>query len=534
MRIGSFELDCMFGSCFVLAEVASGAARVLRLAHVRNVRGTRANWLRLSLEIDGRRVRQKSVRELASGDDASAAEIERELRSALCAPRTLEPGRHSGRLLVYCDSDGECELPFDFEVLDARMIPTDFVRSVLLAAYIREDDELRGFAAEALSGAPEEDALRGLYNALLERQLSYQPPVRTRYPDCERISEMHYVLSRGGSCADLSLLLASLLWCRGRAPALLLFPGHMAAGCFAGDTVPAFDVLEDAAEILRMMDSGALALCEATALCSYRQEGFAQSVRSIRERIAAGGEPCQLINVARALRSGAVAMLSERPRAARCPHCGYDRLTPEQLADGGTCPACGAPLAAAPAEEDAQIEVENSGVVQYALERDVVTVRRVLQSGAERVRIAPVWRGHAVRHISERAMERCGARQVALPDSILRIGGYAFYSCANLEGVRLPDGLQEIGAGAFCASGLKRIQIPDCVERVPRLAFSGCAALERVEIGAGVRFIDERAFADCPRLRSVRIPACVERIGRNAFDPGCELLLASGRTVVER
>ena len=117
---------------------------------------------------------------------------------------------------------------------------------------------------------------------------------------------------------------------------------------------------------------------------------------------------------------------------------------------------------------------------------------------------------------------------------ILRIGGYAFYSCANLEGVRLPDGLQEIGAGAFCASGLKRIQIPDCVERVPRLAFSGCAALERVEIGAGVRFIDERAFADCPRLRSVRIPACVERIGRNAFDPGCELLLASGRTVVER
>ena len=60
------------------------------------------------------------------------------------------------------------------------------------------------------------------------------------------------------------------------------------------------------------------------------------------------------------------------------------------------------------------------------------------------------------------------------------------------------------------------------------------AALERVEIGAGVRFIDERAFADCPRLRSVRIPACVERIGRNAFDPGCELLLASGRTVVER
>lgn len=538
MRIGSFELDFMFNPCFVLAEVASGSARVLRFARIQNVRGTRANWLRLYAEIDGRRTRQKPVRELAPGDAARVSELERDLRDALVVPKDMAPGRYTGRLHVYSDSDEEAELPFDFEVLDEHIIPTDFIRSKLLAAYISEDDALRGFAAQALEGVstPGSTAtLHALYDALLERQPSYQPPVNTRVADCQRVSDMRYVLERGGSCADLSLLMASLLWCRGESPALLLFPDHMAAGCYVGEA-PEFDTLEDPGAILALESAGSLALVEVTSLCGYRQEGFAQARRSILDRLASGTEPCQLINVMQVLRSGAVSLLTRQVRAARCPHCGYDRLTPEDLASDIPCPACGQPLkveAPEPEPVDAPEEADNSGLIQYALTRGVATVKRLMQSSVERVRVAPVWQGHAVRCIGERAFEHCGARRIVLPDSISSVDDYAFYSCAALEAVRLPDDLKQIGTGAFCSSGLREIRIPRGVERVPRMAFSGCAALERVQIDDGVRFIDARAFADCKRLRSVRIPASVERIARGAFDSGCELLLISGKTHVE-
>ena len=538
MRIGAFELDCAFNPCFALAETASGAARVLRFVRIRNVRGTRTSWLRLYAEIDGRRTRQKPVRELAPGDELRAAELERDIREALVAPKGLESGRHTGRLKVFCDSGEEAELPFDFEVLDEHTIPTDFVRSILLAAYLREDDALRGFAAEAVGGAdlPAEQTLRRLYEALLEKQLSYQPPVNTRFPDCQRVSDMLYVLDRGGSCADLSLLTASLIWCRGQSPALLLFPGHMAAGCFAGESLPDFDTLEDAGAIIALIRSGALILVEVTALCGYRQEGFQLARQRILERLESGGEPCQLVNVTQALRSGKVALLARQSRTLRCPRCGYDGVTREQMTNGEPCPACGQPLAPEPPEAPQEPEgvAESSGRVQCALSQGVATVQRLLETGLERVRIAPVWQGHALRRVGERAFERCGAKQILLPDSITAIGSYAFYGCTALESLRLPEDLREIGAGAFCGSGLRRVRIPGGVERVSRMAFSGCDRLMEVTLDEGIRQIDARAFADCPRLRSIRIPASVARVARGAFDPGCELLLTSGKTVVER
>lgn len=536
MRIRSFELDCAFNPCFVLAEIANGQARLLRFVRIQNVRGTGANWLRLCAEVDGKRIRQKSIRELVPGDDARAVQLERDVRDALIAPKGLSPGHHTGLIRVYDDEDGESELSFDFEVLDEHIIPTDFVRSPLLASYISEDDRLRGFASDALAGAssPGADTLRGLYEALLARQLSYQPPVNTRYPDCQRTSDMRYVLERGGSCADLSLLMASLLWCRSESPALLLFPDHMAAGRFTGEALPDFDTLEGAGNILKMVESGALELVEVTALCGYRQDGFKQAQSRILDRLASSDQPCQLVNVTRVLRSGAVTLLSRQERAYRCPHCGFDRLTAEQAVAGALCPACGMPFPdqmETPSEPAP--EVENDGLIQYAMIRDVAVAKRLQDPRAERVRVASVWHGHVVRHISERAFERSGIRQAALPDSISRVGDYAFYGCRALESLRLPEGLREIGAGAFCGSGLKQIHIPGSVERISRQAFSGCVSLEHVELGDDIRFIDMRAFADCARLRSVRIPASVERIARNAFDPGCELMLVSGKTIVE-
>ena len=65
MRIGVFEIDCVFQPFFVLAQVTGKQAKLLRAIHIRNVRGTKDDWLRLYVEIGGRRTRPKVVRKSA-------------------------------------------------------------------------------------------------------------------------------------------------------------------------------------------------------------------------------------------------------------------------------------------------------------------------------------------------------------------------------------------------------------------------------------------------------------------------------------
>ena len=127
-------------------------------------------------------------------------------------------------------------------------------------------------------------------------------------------------------------------------------------------------------------------------------------------------------------------------------------------------------------------------------------------------------------------MEGCGARRVILPDSVTRIGDYAFHQCRALEKMRLPPDLNEIGTGAFSGSGVREISLPVGIRRIPRMAFAQCESLEKAILPEGLKIIDERAFAGCPRLRSVQIPASVRQVAANAFDPSCELLLVSQHT----
>lgn len=84
---------------------------------------------------------------------------------------------------------------------------------------------------------------------------------------------------------------------------------------------------------------------------------------------------------------------------------------------------------------------------------------------------------------------------VVLPDSVVRIGDYAFYSCSGLTSVTIPNGVTSIGCYAFYdCSGLTNIVIPNSVVN-----------------------IEEKAFWSCKRLTNVTIPDSVSYIGPDAF-----------------
>ncbi len=92
--------------------------------------------------------------------------------------------------------------------------------------------------------------------------------------------------------------------------------------------------------------------------------------------------------------------------------------------------------------------------------------------------------------------------------------------------VKIPDGVTEIGVGAFegCKS-LASVVIPEGVTKIGGYAFDGCSSLASVVIPAGVTEIDESAFEGCTSLASVVIPAGVTEIGWQAFF-GCPSLLS--------
>ena len=163
-------------------------------------------------------------------------------------------------------------------------------------------------------------------------------------------------------------------------------------------------------------------------------------------------------------------------------------------------------------------------------------------------------------------------------DDVKVIGSHAFYGC-KINGIKLPEGLEKIGAGAFgnCEK-LKKIEIPEKVtsidkgalgkieiikvaeknpvfkigssgelidfknktlvrmtpaftgeytvpagiEKIAEGAFSDCKVAE-VIISKEVKEIGKDAFSDCKALRKITIPEGVKKIGSGAFS-GCSTL----------
>lgn len=71
--------------------------------------------------------------------------------------------------------------------------------------------------------------------------------------------------------------------------------------------------------------------------------------------------------------------------------------------------------------------------------------------------------------------------EVALPDTLTRIGSNCFYGCASLSSLDLPKSLEQIGTRAFFGtSSLTRIVIPSGVTSIPAACFQNCAGLATV------------------------------------------------------
>jgi uncharacterized protein YjdB len=118
------------------------------------------------------------------------------------------------------------------------------------------------------------------------------------------------------------------------------------------------------------------------------------------------------------------------------------------------------------------------------------------------------------------------AGNVSVPSGVKRLEDYAFFSCNNITGITLPEGLQTIGDNCIVGCKITSLTIPDSVTEIGCGGISGCTnlkqiklpssithlagsmlcrlnSLETLTIPASVSVLDTAVIEDCPKLKSV-------------------------------
>lgn len=121
-----------------------------------------------------------------------------------------------------------------------------------------------------------------------------------------------------------------------------------------------------------------------------------------------------------------------------------------------------------------------------------------------------------VKHVEKDAL--CG-KDIVIPDYVTFKGtkypvtlvAASAFENAQINSVKLPSKLKEIGLKAFRATNIKELVIPASVKKVEGSAFAYCPNLTKVTFAASNMELIEGCFAGCHKLQSVTFPASLTR-----------------------
>jgi len=125
--------------------------------------------------------------------------------------------------------------------------------------------------------------------------------------------------------------------------------------------------------------------------------------------------------------------------------------------------------------------------------------------------------GTGVEEIGEGAFEFTKFKEITFPASLKTIGEGAFYM-TYLTTVHWNEGLETIGAYAFTLSDIVSAELPNSVKRIEEYAFKGMLSLTSLTLGNQIEYIGDHAFSDNKISNAMTIPASVTHIGEGAFN----------------
>ena len=125
--------------------------------------------------------------------------------------------------------------------------------------------------------------------------------------------------------------------------------------------------------------------------------------------------------------------------------------------------------------------------------------------------------------------------KINLPESLVNIGASMFWG-SSIERINIPNTVKSIGEGAFSFSSLNELVLSDesKLESIGEKAFEEAADLQTLRLPEGVVSIPKRAFYWC-KLSTIELPASIQYIGEQAFyrNPRIKRLVLKGVPVIE-
>ncbi len=123
--------------------------------------------------------------------------------------------------------------------------------------------------------------------------------------------------------------------------------------------------------------------------------------------------------------------------------------------------------------------------------------------------------------IGRNAFEKATATEINLPETVKKIGIYAFYNCKNLTKTNLPEGIKVIEPYTYAGcSNMSEITIPESVVYIGDYAFNGNRPVSELVIPSSVKVIGARAFYNNYYVTSLKLNEGLEKIGESAFRNG--------------
>lgn len=110
-----------------------------------------------------------------------------------------------------------------------------------------------------------------------------------------------------------------------------------------------------------------------------------------------------------------------------------------------------------------------------------------------------------VTEIGDGAFAYCSVlTEITIPASVTHIGEDVFWECSALRGIQLPDALIKIGNRAFQGcTALCEITLPASMTDIGNSLFNGCKSLNRITISPNLQYIDRDMFAGCSSLTDI-------------------------------
>ena len=126
---------------------------------------------------------------------------------------------------------------------------------------------------------------------------------------------------------------------------------------------------------------------------------------------------------------------------------------------------------------------------------------------------------HLNKYFKENNLNRDTLKEFTVPDGVIKIGEYVFYSCTSISSIQLPNGLTRIDmrAFAYCTS-LTSIKLPRSLTKIDGRAFFGCTSITSIALPNGLIKLGTSAFWGCTALTAIDLPNSLTEIGYMAFD----------------